>query len=205
MAISDRKEREKEEKRRLIIETAKKLFHEKGFEKTSLRNIADAIEYSPTMIYLYFKDKNELLHALHKEGFQMLLQNFDDALEGITDPWERFRALGDAYMRFAMENSEYYELMFMSGKPMQTEMTEDEWDEGQLSHACLEREVQNCILAGYFPGQDYRKMSFVIWAFAHGLASLAIKDRLKFYEEDERESLIHDARQILMGFLNNTK
>jgi AcrR family transcriptional regulator len=50
MGITDRKQREKEEKRHLIIETAKKLFRENGFERVSLRNIADAIEYSPTMM-----------------------------------------------------------------------------------------------------------------------------------------------------------
>ena len=42
--------------KRKILEAAKALFLDQGFEKTSIRNIADAIEYSPSTIYLYFKD-----------------------------------------------------------------------------------------------------------------------------------------------------
>ena len=45
--------------RDLILSTAASLFVEAGFEKTSIRTIADKIEYSPATIYLYFKDKNK--------------------------------------------------------------------------------------------------------------------------------------------------
>lgn len=72
MGVADRKEREKEEMKTKILEAAKKLFLDHGFEKTSIRNIAEEIEYSPGTIYLYFKDKNELLFALHQEAFQGL-------------------------------------------------------------------------------------------------------------------------------------
>ena len=74
MGIVERKEREKEDMRRLILNAARKLFLEQGYEKTSIRNIADAIEYSPATIYLYYKDKNELLFALHEEAFLKLME-----------------------------------------------------------------------------------------------------------------------------------
>ena len=61
MGVADRKEREKTEMQKRILDAARVLFLEKGFEKTSIRNIADLIEYSPGTIYLYFKDKNEIL------------------------------------------------------------------------------------------------------------------------------------------------
>jgi AcrR family transcriptional regulator len=53
MGISDRKEREKQEMKQLIIDAAMRMFVEDGYEKTSIRNIADKIEYSPGTIYLY--------------------------------------------------------------------------------------------------------------------------------------------------------
>ncbi len=74
MGITERKEREKQEKRTLILEAATKMFLEDGFDKTSLRNIADKIEYSPATIYLYFKDKNELFYAIQEKGFELLLK-----------------------------------------------------------------------------------------------------------------------------------
>ena len=69
MGITDRKEREKQELKDLILKEAKAVFLEEGYEKTSIRKIADRIEYSPTTIYLYFKDKSELLLELHKQSF----------------------------------------------------------------------------------------------------------------------------------------
>ena len=76
MSVADRKEREKEEMKARILEAAKKLFLENGFEKTSIRNIAEEIEYSPGTIYLYFKDKNDLLFALHQQAFGVLMASF---------------------------------------------------------------------------------------------------------------------------------
>ena len=60
MTITTRKERQKEELKGKILQAAKELFMEKGFEDTSIRNIAEKIEYSPTTIYLYFKDKDDI-------------------------------------------------------------------------------------------------------------------------------------------------
>ena len=201
MAISDRKEREKEEKKKLIIQTATRLFREHGFEKVSLRNIAEAIEYSPTMIYLYFKDKNELFYYLHTEGFRMLRQRLMAEIADITDAWERFSKLGEVYITFGLENPEYYELMFMMAAPMQTEVTEEVWNEGFMTHTCLETEVLNCIQHGYFKGQNYRVLSFMIWCQVHGLVSLHIKDRMKMYNEQERQTIAHESLEIFMRLL----
>jgi AcrR family transcriptional regulator len=199
--VNSRRAREKEEKRTLIIETATRLFREQGFEKVSLRNIADAMEYSPTMIYLYFKDKNELLHALHAEGFQMFRRRLQQAMQGIPSAWGRLEELGRTYIAFGIENPEYYELMFISGSPLQTEKSGVAWEEGLLSHACLEGEIKNCMEAGYFKGHEYRSLSFMIWCFVHGLVSLVIKNRMRMYEESERGYIIQQAQHTFNSYL----
>ena len=61
MSIVARKEKQKQEIRSLILEESMKLFVEEGFSKVSVRKIAERIQYSPTTLYLYFKDKNEIL------------------------------------------------------------------------------------------------------------------------------------------------
>jgi len=69
MGIAERKEKQKQEMGKMILEASMKLFVEEGFENVSIRKIADLIEYSPTTVYLYFKDKNEILFNLHEMGF----------------------------------------------------------------------------------------------------------------------------------------
>src|SRR5665647_140284 len=111
MGIAERKERDKMEMRDRIVEAATLMFLEDGYEKTSIRNIADKIEYSPATIYLYFKDKDELFFAIHNIGFQLLLKEMEKANK-IKNPLKRLREIGSIYVEFALENPEYYDLMF---------------------------------------------------------------------------------------------
>ena len=130
MGILERKERDKEEMRRKIMDASRQLFLEQGFEKTSIRNIADAIEYSPATIYLYYKDKNELLFALHEEAFVKLMQELSVVMK-VQDPFERLVEMGRQYIKFAVENPELYDLMFIMIAPMETLACRDEiWEDG---------------------------------------------------------------------------
>jgi AcrR family transcriptional regulator len=70
MGIVERRQREKQQMRRQILDTAMDLFIENGYEEVSIRRIADHIEYSPATIYLYFQDKDDILFVLHEEGFE---------------------------------------------------------------------------------------------------------------------------------------
>lgn len=103
MGISERKEREKSEMRELILETALKLFVDKGYDNVSIRKIADVIEYSPGTIYLYFKDKDEIFFELHNQGF-VKFYGHQMSIQGIPDVSDRLTAHGRAYLQFAIEN-----------------------------------------------------------------------------------------------------
>ncbi len=74
MGISDRKEREKRELRARILAATAKILIEEGYEKTTIRKVAEAIEYSPRTVYLYFKDKDSLLMEIIEEGFAGTLE-----------------------------------------------------------------------------------------------------------------------------------
>src|SRR5687768_17234721 len=103
MTVATRKQREKEEMRQLILEAARVIFLEKGYDQTSIRNIAEKIEYSPGTIYLYFKEKDEIFHALHEEGFSRLIEQMQP-LRFVENPYERLKAMGRIYMKFAQDN-----------------------------------------------------------------------------------------------------
>ncbi|MFX5306100.1 helix-turn-helix domain-containing protein, partial [Acinetobacter baumannii] len=60
---AERRERRRQETRRAILEAATRMFEREGYEGFSLRQVAEAIGYTPTTIYLYFKDKDDLLFA----------------------------------------------------------------------------------------------------------------------------------------------
>lgn len=158
---------------------AKELFMEKGYEATSIRNIAEKIEYSPATVYLYYKDKDEIMHALHHEGFKMLVGYFG-VFNTISAPFDRLIAMGKAYIRFAMENPEMYELIFIMKDPIDhvASCDDDSWDEGDRAYDVLFQTVLECQKHGHFQGFEPHGLSFMIWSTMHGLCSLRISGHL---------------------------
>lgn len=202
MTISTRKERQKEELRTKILQVAKELFMEKGFEETSIRTIAERIEYSPTTIYLYFKDKDDIFYALHQEGFALLNQYFKP-LAHVADPYERLKAINKAYIAFAMENGEFYDLMFIIRSPMNS-LSKDEcnWEEGQRSFGFLVGTIKECIDKGYFKGMDPEILAFTIWSMVHGICSLEIRNRCSVVSDLNQENLAEKASAVVIEIMD---
>lgn len=204
MGIQERKEREKQEMRELILRTAKQVFIEEGYEKTSIRTIADRIEYSPATIYLYYKDKDQLLFAIHELGFDALIESFR-SLQEIVDPLERLRQLGYQYVQFAIDNPEMYDLMFISYSPMNALEKAPEgstWDCGHESFRTLCVIIQENMEQGLIRTNDLYVTALSVWSFVHGLASLHIRNRLKLFPESlNTQYLINQSLDLLITSL----
>jgi AcrR family transcriptional regulator len=112
MGINERKTREKQALRERILEAARRIVIREGFAALSMRKIADAIEYSPATLYLYFASRDEIARALCTQGYAQLLASFEP-LAQIADPAERLRALARAYVAFGVAHPQTYRLIFM--------------------------------------------------------------------------------------------
>ncbi|GAA4338391.1 TetR/AcrR family transcriptional regulator [Flaviaesturariibacter amylovorans] len=192
MTIAARKQREKEEMRQLILDAARRIFMEKGFAGASMRTIAEAIQYSAGTLYLYFKDKDEIFHALHEEGFVKMLE-YMAPLAHVADPFERLKAMGHVYIDFARKNPDYYDLMFIMRAPMKC-MEHEKWEEGDRTLGILKSVIRECQAAGRFPGKDVDGLAFTIWAGVHGIAALYVRNRVQAFEGVDPETLV-DAGQ----------
>jgi AcrR family transcriptional regulator len=173
----ERREREKAELRQLIMDTARKLFAERGFDAVSMRAIADAIEYSPTAIYLYFPDKEALFRQLCHADFASLAQAFH-RIGQIDDPVERIRQVGRAYVRFGIEHPQHYRLMFMT--PAKLELGEDArqamTDPSRDGYAFLRLCVQGALKHDAFRNEyaDVELLCQTLWAAMHGVTALQV-------------------------------
>jgi len=192
MGVKERKERDKAEMREMILQSAHKLFIDRGFEEVSIRNIAEAIEYSPATIYLYFKDKNEIFYALHNEAFKRFNAVMAE-LANIPDPFDRLIGMGEKYIHFAVEHPKYYEIMFIMDSPMDCDENREEWEEGNRALAGLEQLLVGCQQMGRFKDQDSRVLAFSIWSFMHGMVSLSLRKRLRCYTPDEGTRIPREA------------
>ncbi len=192
MVIAAHKDREKEDLKRRILDAAHTLFLEHGFERTSMRMIAERIGYSATTIYLHYKDKATIFLALHSEAFQQLGVRMN-ALADVSDPMERLKAMGRVYIRFAVENPGLYDLMFIMDAPMDAlqECASPDWQEGQGVFDGLKATVAQCMAMGRLPKGDPEVMSFTIWSTVHGMAALHVRQRCyKVIDEAHRDRIL---------------
>jgi AcrR family transcriptional regulator len=202
MTISTRKERQKEELKGKILQAAKELFMQKGFEDTSIRNIAEKIEYSPTTIYLYFKDKDDIFCELHKEGFTLLNQYFRP-LAHVSDPFERLKAINKAYITFALENGEFYDLMFIIRSPINSiNKDESDWEEGKRAFSFLTNTISECVAKGYFKDMQPDIVAFTVWSMVHGIVSLEIRNRCSVVESLNQKDLARKASEMINEILD---
>jgi AcrR family transcriptional regulator len=199
MTIATRKQREKEEMRSLILDAARTLFLEKGYHETSIRNIAEKIEYSPGTIYLYYKEKDDIFHALHQEGFRKLIAMMEP-LQFVADPFERLTAMGRIYMEFAKNNKDFYDLMFIMQAPMNMEQ-DDCWVEGDHALEHLKQVLRDCQAVGRFQGKDIDDLSFFIWSTMHGMAALYCRERCQAYDDKDPLTLIDNSFKIFTEML----
>lgn len=196
MGLIERREKEKRERRSLILKTARRLFLEKGFENVSIRRIAEKIEYSPATIYLYFKDKNDILFALHAEGFEKFYEE-QQAILSVRDPWKRLLKHAEVYLSFAMKNPEYYDLMFIMRGPFEEMKTKEEWDVGMRSYEFLKQNIKDCIDAGSLPGANLDAAAFAFWSFVHGISALAVRGRCLIFPQERLPSIIEGALDFM--------
>jgi len=197
MTIAARKQREKEEMKELILETAMKLFLEEGFGNVSLRHIAEKIEYSPSTIYLYFKDKDEILYALHTEGFNELYRR-QQAIPPTKDPLQRIRKHGEVYIKFALENHEYYNLMFIMRGPARKFENGEEWNVGLRSYEFFRKDVRAAIDAGVFQPADPDVATFALWSLVHGIVALILRKRCTMMDPDQLPVVAQKALEFVM-------
>jgi AcrR family transcriptional regulator len=171
LGVKERRAREKEGLRQEILDAARELFVREGYEAVSMRKIAGKIEYSPTTIYLHFRDKSELFDCLSTEAFGKLLEKLQSigCETPSDDPVECLRRGMLAYIEFGLENPDHYKITFLM-----EERAAARREVGCQSFGCLQAAVGACIQAGRFRVIDQELASQILWAGAHGLTSLLI-------------------------------
>jgi AcrR family transcriptional regulator len=190
MGLSERKEREKLELKNLILDAARKMLLAHGQDGMSIRKIADEIEYSPATIYLYFADKDAILHELMEMGFGVMNEYMKDSFKE-KDPIKRIHSIGHAYILFGLENKDWYELMFNSDKPMKhIEKCCEDWDQGMAMFAFLTQTCKEAIEQLKIENVEDHILALHLWSSVHGLVNLSLTERLEIVQRNSSHELI---------------
>ncbi len=111
MGITERKEREKEQRRQDIIDAAEKVFFSKGIIESTMDDVAEQAELSKGTLYLYFQSKDELYFAVTKRGLDILTDMFKKAAKKEKRGIDKIHAIGKAYYAFSKKYPDYFQAM----------------------------------------------------------------------------------------------
>jgi len=181
MGIAERRQRQRAELRTRILEAARDILSTEGLDALSIRSIAERIEYSPATIYLYFRDKDDLVREVVHAAFTRLAESIERAVAELgpdASPADRFRATGRAYARFAVENTAYFRVMFELPKAPRVDRPPPPADRLAPWHAGLVRLVMPAKVTGSTKVGDPAQAAFIGWAAMHGLTSLYLSGHL---------------------------
>jgi AcrR family transcriptional regulator len=160
-----------------LVDEAGRLLSREGAAALSLRRLASESGTSTMAVYTLFGDKNGLLRAMHRAGFERLGVALHEAAADVTDPLTALVELGRAYRATALANPHLYDLMF---GPAVSGFTPDAPGEAVAlaAYTPLVEAVQRCLDARQMRGGTAERIALHLWSVSHGMVSLELGGRL---------------------------
>lgn len=175
MSATDRREREKEQRRAQILDAARRVLFAEGLAGASMNKIASSAELSVGTLYVYFQNKEELFAALQEEGLNLLYAMMRRAAAGQAPPEEKLRRMANAYLRFSRRHRKYFDIynFFLSSPDVSFP---DELKRRIDRHGDRIVSLVADTLAAFAPAgqvdKDSRRRALVFWSTLHGLLQL---------------------------------
>ena len=177
-----------------ILSAARAVAAQEGWGSVTVRKIAESVGYRAPVVYEYFESKDDLLLELLKSGFEDLAQDLRAARLGAPDPEKALYEVASAYLRFAWNSPDLYQVMYgLGGVSFAASET---WDEGQRVGDEVGLAVEE-VLREYGKGVvGVEDKVLALWAAAHGLVALTMAGRIPGGEKHAgrlEEKVVSDA------------
>jgi len=178
--IAERRVEEKERRRGEILEAAERLYAEKGWDAVTMDQVARSARLSRALLYVYFRDKEELLYGIGERAMHVLRERFTAAVATGPRGFDQVQAIGRAYMAYAHEFPHYFDVCArfqahsVSPDPGSNEGACAVAGDGALGV------VVTAINTGLADGSIRREvgdpmlLAVSLWAFTHGIIQLAM-------------------------------
>jgi AcrR family transcriptional regulator len=188
------------ERRREILEATRDVFLEDGLDGVTMRKVAAKVGISAPALYRHFEGKDALLATVVDQGYQLFSKYLLRGLAGQT-PLERLMSVGHHYLRFALEQREYYRLILLSWNQLELDKHRGREHPTEIppTFQLLIDRVAECVRSGDFGehASPY-ELAVLIFAQCHGLASMYLTGGLsRALDEAAFEALAHKLLGVL--------
>jgi len=163
---------------------ASRLYAKGGLAAITMRDLAEATGRSPMGLYRYFSDRDEIVAWLRTDAFNRFSEALEKAFASGADAFSRARAVGQAYLDFALKNPDAYRLMFDMSQPDDARYPALV-EAAARANKTVTRHVIALSQASVVQG-DPEIVGRALWAAAHGVIVLYLAGRLPT-EENVRD------------------
>lgn len=173
--------------RERLLRVAEKLFAKRGVAGVSMRQIAQALGYSQTAAYRYFANKDEILAAMRTAALDRFSGHLEAALDPARDARKNARAVGQAFLDFALKHPDTYRLIFFTENLEETIAPQFPATITRF-RATMTTYVQALVDAGYIEG-DVRTLGETFFSAAHGIVMMHMSGLLRTVRERDDQHL----------------
>jgi len=164
----------------VLLQASLRLIAEVGPSAFTLREVARRAGVSHNAPYRHFHNKEELLAVLACEGFEQLTASMVKASQAGSNAMDRFRLSGRGYVQFALTYPQHFAIMF--DVPWRLDRYPEARAAGERAFETLVGYVKGCQSEGFLPEGDWQPLALLAWSMVHGVAKLALSERLPFSE-----------------------
>ena len=176
--------------RQRLCAVAEAQFAQHGYAGVTMRELARVMDVSPMTPYRYFKDRDEILAAVRAAAFARFTDVLEAAFASGADALARSRAVGSAYLDFAMREPDAYRLIFDLTQPEEERYPELS-AQSQRARGLLARQVEDLMAAKLVAGEP-EVIQYALWAASHGVILLHLAGKYR-----SREMCIAAFRQTM--------
>ncbi len=186
-----------------ILDISRHLLFEEGYRSLSMRKIAKQADVTATSIYLYFENKDHLLHTLIEESVEELSQFIESKALSKPDSIERFKTIIESYVEFGISHPEKYEIIYKVSSDAMSRYPKEKFRKARRCYELLVKTIEEGVSKGLMEVDDPLVAAYSIWAQLHGVVSVVLNGRLD--SRINQEQFIDDSIELVVqGFLVRT-
>lgn len=186
--------------RNQILAEAQKIVENEGLQGLSIRKITSAIDYSPGIVYHYFKNKDELIDALLFEGYMSIIDGIRQVAPDLENPDDYIKRVMRRFVEIALKQHVMYRLFLLSDSPEILKKTAVLYKGVSLkseSMRLLTEQIQLGMSLGIFEENDSELTAQVVWAGVYGLVMKLITEQN--IDQLQQDALVERQLAILMN------
>ncbi|PKL13621.1 MAG: TetR/AcrR family transcriptional regulator [Spirochaetae bacterium HGW-Spirochaetae-8] len=199
MSTTSRRERDAQKMKDDILAAAREISEQEGFERISIRKIAQKIEYTPSIIYHYFSNKEEIISHLLQDGYLKLTTALASSKESSDDPVEKLRAMTRRYIETALKIPEEFVIVQLESSPYVIKHTSFLFKGASEKRLAIHM-IQDCIISMH-PQREWGEGESELTAQSIAAATMGLALKLiaeKYLDETQKEKIITYFSEVLV-------